>query len=200
LLDVVAESPLDLTIFLRETALESVFGRAYTNTTKPKATAKRILAALQTLVSMWCGGRTLVDIEDWLLTFIRKHEGEVRQQANRSSTAQRARRFAIRIAPDLGFLCGVLVQIVAHKAAAGEGEALPIVEMLPQMVRAGDHDRHHAALRQATAAASRVGTFETYLSLRTAFKAGPHAEMDNVREEVDFALMMQAFTDIDDDE
>ncbi|WP_370141955.1 hypothetical protein [Bradyrhizobium yuanmingense] len=157
MLDVVAEHaehPLDLTIFLREAALESVFGRAYTNTTAPKATAKRILHALQTLVSMWCGGRTLVGIEAWLLTFIRKHEVEVKQQANQSSTAQRARRFAIRIAPDFGFLCGVLGQIVAHKAAEGEGTVLPIIDMLPQMVRAGDYDRHHAVLRQITTAAS----------------------------------------------
>jgi len=66
LLDIVAEHPLDLTIFVRETSLESVFGRAYTNPTKPKATAMRILGALKTLVSMWCGGRTLVDIVAWL--------------------------------------------------------------------------------------------------------------------------------------
>lgn len=200
LLDVVAENPPDLTIFLREAALESVFARAFTNTDKPRATAKRILTALKTLVSMWCGGRTLVEIEDWLLTFIRKHEGAVKQQANQSHTAQRARRFAIRIAPDLGFLCGLLGQIVTHRAAAGEGEALPVVDMLPQMVRAGDHDRHHAALRQSTAAASRVGTYDTYLSLRAGFKAGPDTEMDAVREEVDVALLVHAFTELDNEE
>ncbi len=200
LLDVVAEEPRNLTLFLRETALESVFARSFTNTDKPKATAKRILAALKTLVSMWCGGCTLVEIEAWLLAFIRKHEGTVKQQANQFHTAQRARRFAIRLAPDLGFLCGLLGQIVTHRAAAGEGEGLPVVDMLPQMVRAGDHDRHHAILRQSTTAASRVGTYETYLSLRAGFKAGAGAEMEAVRAEVDTALMMQAFTDFDDEE
>lgn len=200
LLDVVAEHPLDLTIFVREAALESVFGRAYTNTTAPKATARRILDALQTLVSMWCGGRTLVEIEAWLLTFIRKHEGKVKQQANRSSTAQRARRFAIRIAPDFGFLCGVLGQIVAHKAAEREGTVLPIIDMLPQMVRAGDYDRHHAALRQITTAASRVETFQACLALRGHFKAGPSAEMDVVRNEVTAAMLFQSFTGLNDEE
>ncbi|WP_244608913.1 hypothetical protein [Bradyrhizobium sp. SUTN9-2] len=200
LLDVVAEHPLDLTIFVREAALESVFGRAYTNTTAPKATAKRILHALQTLVSMWCGGRTLVDIETRLLTFVRKHEGEVKQQANQSSTAQRARRFAIRIAPDFGFLCGVLGQVVAHKAAEGEGTVLPIIDMLPQMVRAGDYDRHHAALRQITTAASRVETFEASLALRGHFKAGPSAEMDVVRNEVTAAMLLQSSTGLNDEE
>lgn len=201
LLDVVAEHPLDLAIFVRETALESVFGRAYTNTTKPKATAKLILGALRTLVSMWCGGHTLVEIEAWLLSFIRKHEGKVKQQANQSSTAQRARRFAIRIAPDLGFLCGVLGQIVAHKAAEGDdGIKLPVIDMLPQMVRAGDHDRHQAALRQMTTSASRVETFEACVSMREYFKAGPVAEMDAIRNEVTNAMMVQAFADLNEEE
>lgn len=200
LLDVVAEHPLDLTIFVRETALESVFGRAYTNTTKPKATAKRILGALQTLVSMWCGGRTLVEIEAWLLTFVRKHEGDVKQQANQSSAAQRARRFAIRIVPDLGFLCGVLGQIVVHKAAEGDGTILPVIDMLPQMVRTGDYDRHQLALRQMTTAASRVETFEACASMRAYFKAGPSSEMDVIRDDVTNAMMIQAFTALDEEE
>ena len=200
LLDIVAEHPLDLTIFARETALESVFGRAYTNTNKPNATAKRILGALKTLVSMWCGGRTLVEIEAWLLAFIRKHEGEVRQQANQSSTAQRARRFAIRIAPDLGFLCGVLGQIAAYKAVEKEGVLLPVIDMLPQMVRAGDYDRHHTALRQMTTNASRVETFAARMALGGAFKASATAEIDIVREEVKTANMMQSLTSFGDDE
>ncbi|PJO49118.1 DEAD/DEAH box helicase [Ochrobactrum sp. MYb29] len=200
LLDVVAEHPLDLTIFVRETALESVFGRAYTNTTKPKATAKRILGALKTLVSMWCAGRTLIEIEAWLLAFIRKHEGDVKQRANQSSTAQRARRFAIRIAPDLGFLCGVLGQIAAYKTAEEGGVSLPVIDMLPQMVRAGDYDRHHTALRQMTTTASRVETFEAHVALRGAFNAGASAEMDLVRDEVTTVMLLQSFTSLEDEE
>jgi superfamily II DNA/RNA helicase len=200
LLGIVAEHPLDLTIFVRETALEAVFGRAYTNTTKPKATAKRILGALKTLVSMWCGGRTLVEIEAWLLAFIRKHEGEVKQQANRSSTAQRARRFVIRITPDLGFLCGLLGQIVAYRAAETGENMLPVIDMLPQMVRAGDYDRHHSALRQTTLNASRVETFETHSALRGYFKASTLAEMDIVRDEVSTAILLQEFNDLGDEE
>ncbi|CAE6953574.1 hypothetical protein R69608_05970 [Paraburkholderia nemoris] len=200
LLDVVAEHPLDLTIFVRETALDSVFGRAYRNSEKPKSTAKRVLGALKTLVSMWCGGHTLVEIEAWLLAFIRKYEGEVKQQANQSSTAQRARRFAIRIAPDLGFLCGVLGQIVAHKFAETNGTMPPVIDMLPQMVRAGDHDRHHAALRQTKTIASRVETFESYLALRPYFKTGPSADMDAVRNDVTTAILLRSITELSDEE
>jgi superfamily II DNA/RNA helicase len=199
LLDIVAENPLDLTIFVRQAALESVFGRSYTNTTKPKATAKRTLGAIKTLVSMWCGGRTLIEIEDWLLAFIRKNEGDVKQRANKSSTAQRARRFAIRIAPDIGFLCGVLGQISTYKAAEQGVPMPPVIEMLPQMVRAGDYDRHHTALRQATKNASRVGTFEMHITLRDSYRVEASAAMDAVREEVNTAILLQAFTDFNDE-
>lgn len=200
LLDVVAEDPRDLTIFLRETALESVFARSFKNTDRPNARTERIVRALKNLVSMWCGGRTLVEIESWLLAFIRKNEGAVRRQADHSHSAQRARRFAIRVAPDLGFLCGLLGQVVAQRVAEGEGKRLPVIEMLPQMVRAGDHNRHHAVLRQLTAAPSRVGTYETFLSLKTSFNAGSAAELEAVREEVELALMSQDFEIPDDEE
>jgi hypothetical protein len=49
-------------------------------------------------------------------------------------------------------------------------------------------------------AASRVGTFQSSLALRGYFKAGPSAEMDAVRDEVNTAVLMHAFTDLDDDE
>lgn len=195
LLGVVAEHPQDIDIFMRETALESVFGRAYTNSTNPKEKALRTLKALQHLTAMWCGGRTLVEIEEWLLAYVRKHEGKVTKSAPRSSTAQRARRFAIRIAPDLGFLCGVLGQVVAHRTATGEGPSLPVIEMLPQMVRAGDHDRHHTALRQMKNVASRVATYEASVALAKHFSAGSTAEMDVVRDEVTRAMVIESIDD-----
>ncbi len=148
---------------------------------------------------MWCGGRTLIEIEDWLLAFIRKNEGDVKQRANQSSTAQRARRFAIRIAPDISFLCGVLGQISTYKAAEQGVPMPPVIEMLPQMVRAGDYDRHHTALRQATKNASRVGTFEMHITLRDSYRVEASAAMDAVREEVNTAILLQAFTDFNDE-
>ncbi len=86
--------------------------------------------------------------------------------------------------------------VVAHRATEDDGILLPLIDMLPQMVRAGDYDRHQAALRQMTAAASRIETFEARASMRAYFKAGPLSEMEIVREEVTNALMIQAFTDL----
>jgi superfamily II DNA/RNA helicase len=194
LLDIIAEHPLDLTIFVRETALESVFGKAYSNTTKPKETARLILKALKALVAMWCGGQSLVEIEEWLLAFVHKHEGQVGRKANRSTTAQRARRFAIRITPDLGFLCGVLGQVANHLSEEADTPKRPIIEMLPQMIRAGDLTRHHAILRQLQAVSSRVKTHKRWEKLRPNFSAGPQSTIEEIRNDVTMATLVEVFT------
>ncbi|MDD1139180.1 DEAD/DEAH box helicase [Pseudomonas sp. TNT2022 ID233] len=195
LLDIIAEHPLDLTIFVRGAALESVFGRAYSNTSKPKETARLILKALKTLVSMWCGGQSLVEIEEWLLAFVQKHEGQVSRKASRSTTAQRARRFAIRITPDLGFLCGVLGQVANHLSQEADAPEWPIIEMLPQMIRAGDHTRHHAILRQLQAVSSRVKTYKRCEQLSSSFSAGPQSSIEEIRHDITLATLAEAFTD-----
>lgn len=197
LLDIIAEHPLDLTIFVRGSALESVFGRAYSNSSKPKATARLILQALKTLVAMWCGGRSLVQIEEWLLDFVQKHEGQVGRKASRSATAHRARRFAIRITPDLGFLCGVLGQVANHLSEERDSSELSVIDMLPQMVRAGDHDRHHAVLRQTQSISSRVQTYELCEELRSHFSKGPLSSIEEVRDDVRAAILMKVFTGSD---
>lgn len=184
LLDIIAEHPLDLTIFVREAALESVFSRAYSNSSSSEATARLILEALKTLVAMWCGGQSLVEIEEWLLNFVQKHEGQVKRKASRSATAHRARRFAIRITPDLGFLCGVLGQVVNHLSVEKEYPELPVIDMLPQMVRAGDHDRHHAVLHQMQTISSRVETHLVCEEIRPHFSASPQSSIEEVRNDV----------------
>lgn len=193
LLDIIAEHPLDLTIFVRETALEAVFGKSYSNTTKSKKTASLMLKALKTLVTLWCGGHSLVNMEKWLLAFIHKHEGQVRRKANRSNTAQRARRFSIRITPDLGFLCGLLGQIANHLSQEADTPQRPIFEMLPQMIRAGDLTRHHTILRQLQNVSSRVAVHRRWEELRPYFSAGPQSTIEEIRNDVTMATVMEAF-------
>jgi hypothetical protein len=197
LLDIIVENPLDLTIFVRETALASVFGRAYSNDSHPEVVSRLILKTLKTLTAMWCSGKSLVEIEQFLLTFIQKHEGNVIRKASRSTTAQRARRFVIRITPDLGFLCGVLGQIANHLSKEQNFPRRPIIEMLPQMIRAGDHDRHHAMLRQRKAVSSRVKTYQHCEQLRSKFTARPQSSIEEVRADVNSAIIMEVFTDFD---
>jgi len=154
-----------------------------------------ILKTLKTLVSMWCGGQSLVEIEEWLLVFVQKHEGQVSRKASRSTTAQRARRFAIRITPDLGFLCGVLGQVANHLSEEADAPKRPVIEMLPQMIRAGDHTRHHAILRQLQAVSSRVKTYKRCEQLRSNFSAGPQSSIEEIRHDVTLATLVEAFTD-----
>lgn len=193
-LDVIAERPSDLALFVRPAALDAVFGRAYQVS---DASAKAILAAMRKLVGMWCSGATLVEMEAWLLQFIRDNEGDVKQQAAASSTAYRARRFAIRITPDLGFLCGVLGQVAAHLYADQDHSPLPMIDMLPQMLRNGDYDRHHLALRQNTPGASRVTTYLAYKKHSVRFSKSSSMKFESVRDEVSAALIAAIFNDAD---
>lgn len=193
-LDVIAEYPSDLALFVRPAALEAVFGRAYQLN---DASSKAILAAMRKLVEMWCSGTTLVGMEAWLLQFIRDNEGRVPQQAMASSTAHRARRFAIRITPDLGFLCGVLGQVAAYLYADQDQSPLPMIDMLPQMLRNGDYDRHHMALRQSMQGVSRVMTYLTYKQHSVRFTKSSSMTFDSVRDEVSTALIAEMFNDSD---
>ncbi len=193
-LSIISEHPSDLTLFVRPAALEAVFGRAYQDN---DASAKNILLALSKLVDMWCGGMTLVNIEVWLLQFIRENEGKVKRKATASPTAHHARRFAIRIAPDLGFLSGVLGQIASHLFADDTKSPLPLVDLLPQMLKNGDHDRHHMALRQSVGA-SRVATFKLYKEYRSYFSESSSMSFDSVRDEVKIALFAELFQELGD--
>ncbi|WP_367834592.1 helicase-related protein [Pseudomonas lundensis] len=193
-LDIVANCPSDLPLFIRPAALEAVFGRAYQEN---DVSARLILSALKKLIEMWCAGVTLVEIEVWLLQWIRANEGKVKRQTSMSSKAHHARRFAIRITPDLSFLCGVLGQIAAHLYADVELSPLPMIDMLPQMVKNGDYDRHHMALRQNAPGASRVITYKTYEQHSAHFTKSSSMSFDSVRNEVSTALIAALFDDLD---
>ncbi|CAN1576271.1 DEXHc_Ski2 domain containing protein [Paracoccaceae bacterium] len=196
LLDVSIRTPSDLTLFVREASMETVFGRAYKNQAERDELTKLLVEALKTLIEKWCSGRPLVDIESWLLVFIRQNEGPVRKKASNSTSASRARRFAIRILPDIGFLCGLLAQVSRCLEAETGKSPPPIIELLQSMIKAGDFDRHHYILRQETSSGTRVGSFEDYLSMKDGFAANALADIDMVRHEVTSALAIRMFDDL----
>lgn len=198
LLDVCVTSSEDLMLLVRETSLKTVFGRAYTNQVDKDAGSLIILDALKALIGMWCGGKTLVEIETWLLAFIREHERPVIQQASIQQHANRARRFSIRILPDIGFICGILSQIVnAMELEAGIAPD-PVIEMLQQMVKAGDFNRHHYCLRMETNSNTRVGSYEELQTISDSFSADSSAELETVLNEVRQALAIRSFSSIGD--
>lgn len=198
LLDLCVKSSADLTLLVRETSLKTVFGRAYTNHVDKDAGSLIILDALKVLVEMWCGGKTLVEIEAWLLTFIREHEQPVPKQASNQKHANRARRFSIRILPDIGFMCGLLSQIVNTMELETGIPSSPVIEMLQQMVKAGDFNRHHFCLRRETNSITRVGSYEELQTIADGFSAGSSAELETVLNEVRLALAVKSFSSIGD--
>ena len=198
LLDVCVTSSVDLTLLVRETSLNTVFGRAYTNQVNKDAGSQIILGALKSLVGMWCGGKTLVEIEAWLLVFVREHEQPVRQQTSVQQHANRARRFSIRILPDIGFLCSLLSQIVKALELETGISPSPVIEMLQQMTKAGDFNRHHFCLRKETNNASRVGSYEDLKTIADGFSADASAELEAVQNEVRHALILRSFSSLDD--
>ena len=196
LLDVCVTSSADLTLLVRETSLKTVFGRAYTNQADKDAGSQIIIGALKALVEMWCGGKALVEIQNWLLTFIRENEQPVVQQASGQRHANRARRFSIRILPDIGFVCGLLSQ-VGRAMELETGIPTPqVIEMLQQMVKAGDFNRHHSSLRRETNSTSRVGSYEEFKTMADSFVANASAELETVQDEVRHALDLRSFSDI----
>lgn len=199
LLDKCIRSASDLMLIVRSGSLETVFGRAWTNTPDRTNAVAQIRSALKVMTRMWCEGKTLVEIEAYLLAFIHAHEGEVTNRASQSATAHRARRFAIRILPDIGFLSGLLAQVSSHRAAKEGTEVAPIVSMLQRMVKAGDHDRHHAVLRTTTQNASRVLSLQTCNELRHHFTAGSWDPIEAVQGDIRRALILQGFEEFGDD-
>jgi hypothetical protein len=198
LLDVCVTSSADLTLLVRDTSLQTVFGRAYSNQVDKDAGSLIILGALKALVEMWCGGKSLVEIETWLLAFIREHEQPVVRQAIAQKHANRTRRFSIRILPDIAFVCGLLSQIgKAIELETGISPS-PVIEMLQQMVKAGDFNRHHSCLRRETNSTTRVGSYEDLKTIADGFSADASADLDTVHNEVRVALALRIFSSIDD--
>lgn len=193
LLDLAVSNHKELTLFIRETSLESVFGRAYKNQIDKDASTYLILDALKTLVQMWCSGKTLVEIEEWILAFVRNNEGQVKSAAPKDRHAKRARRFAIRILPDIGFICSLLSQVGSSLELETAKSPSPIIELLQQMVKAGDFDRHQYCLRLESESNTRVGCFEEYSSLKEKFTVIPDADIETIRQEVSSVYIFQMF-------
>ena len=193
LLDIAVQTPRDLTLFVRKGSLDTVFGRAWKDHPDPAAATGPVVEAIKSMVAMWCRGRPLVDIETFAHEFVQANERNITQPARRSATAQRARRFAIRILPDIGFLCGLLAQVFAHRELDENTSSPPVVPMLQRMVKAGDNDRHHAMLRRETGDPSRVRSFHFCQEMRVHFTAGSGDPIEAVQEDIRQALAVREF-------
>jgi superfamily II DNA/RNA helicase len=181
-------------LFLRPSTFDRVFGRAFDQCAN--AAERRVLergGALDAL-DAWLAGATLVDLEATITAFIRAHEGPVRNPTQADSKSKHARRFALRLAPDLGYLCG-LIGYISRKIRADAGEApMLILEALPQLVRKGLATPAHLYLIRSEAL-SRVQAQTRYKQLAPHFGADLVDTWEDLRNKVEHADMIRMFAD-----
>ena len=190
----------DFDAFLRPDTLKRVFGRAYGSQSSEEAMRRVGREGVLTAVVPWFGGQPFIVIESVLSAFIAANEGPVKRPTAPDRKAKRARRFALRLAPDLGFLCGVLTQ-VARKIAADRAQPVPpMVEFLPQLVRRGYQTPFHYALSRDSPSDLRVMIHAAYESIQSDLERSPMDTWDIVRNKLSAALIHGLFDDLTGDE
>ncbi len=186
----------DFDFFLRPDTLSRVFGRAYTRQSTPHKQRQLGLEGVLQILGLWFAGKALVDLEAKIAEFIAKHEGEVARPTKRDPKAKRARRFSIRLAPDLGFLCGVLNQI-AKRIAQDQGQVPPpMTGFLGQLVRRGFQTPYHFALSREIPNASRPIVQLHYEAVASRLDRRPTDDWEAVREKLAHAEAALAFGDL----
>lgn len=168
-------------IFLRPETTVRVFGRAMTKQyTEEKANAVALNGILLAIRS-WFAGEPLIEMERKIAEFVAENEGAVKLPTKPDKHAKRARRFAIRLAPDIGFLCGVLAQI-HQKLSDTEGmPARPMITFLPQLTRLGFATPYHYGLSRTLETTARPTVAEAFAGIETRLKRLPTDGLEEVR-------------------
>ena len=184
----------DFDAFLRPETLGRVFGRAHEK--QPDVLTQRLvgLAGVQMLLPLWFSGRPLRDIEGELAKFIALNEGIVKRPTVADPKAKRARRFSLRLAPDLGFLCGVMNQ-VAIKIAEENGAPPPaMIGFLPQLVRRGFATPYHFAIYKDNTIFSRPQVHQGFERLSPHIVPEADDDWAVIRDKVENATAILMFT------
>lgn len=130
----------DFDAILRPWNLTKIFGRGYSNV---DGSSRRLVAKDGILIALrsWLSGAPMTVIERNIVSFINLNEGNVKRPTSCDSKVKRARRFIIRLIPDLAYLAGCLTQVARGPQLAQDEFgviALPlVVEVLSASVRRG---------------------------------------------------------------
>ncbi len=185
----------DVDAFLRPDTMARVFGRAYT--TQPDDTAKRRLALLgvRAMLKPWFAGEPLLQLEARLAGLIIAYEIGVKQPSRADAKAKHARRLALRLAPDLGFLCGVVAQVAAKREADEGKMPPPILQFLPQLVRRGYATPYHFALSRDLPSASRVEIHQAFVNVAERLQRSASDDWSAIRDKLLVAQINFTFDD-----
>lgn len=183
-------------VFLRPDTMIRVFGRAYTS--QPNDQARRAVARDGTRLGMkhWLAGEPLVNLETQLSAFVAKNEGVVKRPTKPDAKAQRARRFAIRLASDLGFLCGVVGQVVTRVSTEDGVTPPPLTGFLPTLVRRGLATPYHFALSRQVPYPARPTVAALFEDLSKGIVQDPNDAWMAISDKLDLAQMKMTFSEL----
>ncbi|TCI00689.1 DEAD/DEAH box helicase [Roseococcus sp. SYP-B2431] len=193
------ESPI-FDVFLRPESLGRVFGRSYDALIAAPGGRTTIRDGLKLVLVAWLSGKNLTHMEAEICAFVAAHEGVVKRPTKADSRAQRARRFALRLAPDLGFLCGVLVQVADRLAEEpGAPPTRPMVTFLPNLIRHGCRTPYHYLIRRSMETPSRPAVELRFESIAAYLDRQPTDDWTQVRTKVEQAFALEAFREVSKD-
>ncbi len=182
--------------FMRPETIGRVFGRAYTTQDTPEKAREVALKGTLQVLEHWFSGKPLIEIEAVLATYIAANEIGAKRPTTSDSKAKRARRFAIRLAPDLGFLCGVFSQI-SQKISEEKGiEAPPMPGFLSQLTRSGYKTPYHYALSRDAESASRAEVHQVFEGLAGKLDRKASDSWESVRQKLETVQISEMFGDL----
>lgn len=194
LLDQLDPSSRDADIFLRPDSMIRVFGRAITNQEDEVSARTVAHKGIRLAFAAWFAGQTLCEMEKVISDFIVANEGAVKRPTKADAKAKRARRFALRVASDLGFLCGVLSQIAQKTTAETDVAAPAMVGFLPQLTRHGFETPYHFALSRDGEQSSRSVVRDAFNALEADIQRLPSDDWNAVRTKLEAAQIKSMFS------
>lgn len=191
-----ADDP-DTDAVLRQETMIRVFGRAIT--TQSSAEKKRQIAIDGTLIALeaWFAGKPLVGIEATIAGFVAANEIGVKRATAPDAKGKRARRFALRLAPDLGYLCGVFNQIAA-RISEERNVAPPLMPgFLSQLTRLGYRTPYHFALARGLDERARATVNQAFVEIESQLDRSADDDWPTVRQKLERAQLADMFDDLD---
>lgn len=195
LLDLLDHNDDSFDIFIRPETMVRVFGRAITSIKDVALQRQLSRESVRYIIKLWFAGKTLTEIEEQIAIWIAALEVDVKRATSPHKKIKRARRFVLRVAPDLAFLSGVLLQI-GKKIATDKGELPPMMlRYLGQLVRKGLPTPYHYALAANNATSSRVRVHGDFLGMSDYIEINAYDDWAAIAEKIRIGAALAAFRD-----
>lgn len=191
---------LETDVFIRPETVGRVFGRAYTTQSSPEVARSIALKGTLEALDLWFGGRSLCEMEKTIATFVAASEIGAKRPTTADPKGKRARRFAIRLAPDLGFLCGVFSQISQKISESRAVEAPPMPGFLSQLTRYGFKTPYHYALSREFESGSRVKVQKAFEGIAGKLNRDPNDNWETIRQKLETVQISEMFGDLSGDD